>query len=89
MHLGLLGPRRVLLNQFAADSTGRRVVAGPVEATAIGNLLVQAVATGHISSISEGRAIVRQSFDLKTYDPGDQHAWDGAFERYLELKRKL
>lgn len=82
------GSRNTLLNQFAADSTGRRVVAGPVEATAIGNLLVQAVATGYISSISEGRAIVRHSFELNAYEPGDQHAWDEAYQRYLKLKSK-
>jgi rhamnulokinase len=83
------GSRNALLNQFAADATGRRVVAGPVEATAIGNLLVQAIATGHIASISEGRAIVRNSFDLNAFEPGDQHAWDEAYHRYLRLKSKL
>ncbi|NIV36857.1 MAG: rhamnulokinase, partial [Anaerolineae bacterium] len=56
------GSQNRLLNQFAADATGRTVIAGPVEATAIGNILVQALALGHVASLSEARALVRRSF---------------------------
>jgi rhamnulokinase len=79
------GSQNRLLNQFAADATGRTVVAGPVEATAIGNILVQALAMGHVATLSEARALVRRSFDVETYEPGDTAAWDEAYERYLAL----
>jgi rhamnulokinase len=82
------GSQNRLLNQFTADATGRAVVAGPVEATAIGNILVQALALGHISSLAEGRAIVRSSFDVETFEPADTAAWDGAYERYLKIKNR-
>jgi rhamnulokinase len=80
------GSRNHLLNQFAADATGRMVIAGPVEATAIGNMLVQALALGHIASLAEGRALVRNSFTVETYEPRDTAAWDEAYERYSKLK---
>jgi rhamnulokinase len=80
------GSRNKLLNQFAADATARTVVAGPVEATAIGNVLVQAIALGHIGSLAEGRAVVRRSFEVETYEPRDSAAWDSAYERYRRLK---
>jgi rhamnulokinase len=80
------GSRNKLLNQFAADATARAVVAGPVEATAIGNVLVQAIALGHIGSLAEGRALVRRSFDVETYEPHDTAAWDAVYEQYIKLK---
>jgi rhamnulokinase len=80
------GSQNKLLNQFAADATGRTVVAGPVEATAIGNLLVQAIALGYVTNLAEGRALVRRSFEVETYVPHDTDAWDEAYAGYLELK---
>jgi rhamnulokinase len=59
-----------------------------VEATAIGNILVQAIAMGEISSLAEGRAIVKDSFDVETYEPIDTAVWDEAYARYLALKNK-
>jgi rhamnulokinase len=79
------GSQNRLLNQFAADATGRTVVAGPVEATAIGNTLVQALALGHIATLYEARDIVRRSFDVETYKPCNTAAWDEAYERYRTL----
>ena len=79
------GSQNRLLNQFAADATGRTVVAGPVEATAIGSVLVQALALGHIDTLSEARALVRRSFQVETFEPGNTDAWDEAYERYLAL----
>ena len=79
------GSQNRLLNQFAADATGRIVVAGPVEATAIGNILVQALALSHVATLSEARALVRRSFAVETFEPGDTAAWDEAYERYLAL----
>ena len=64
------GSRNKLLNQLAADATGRRVIAGPAEATAAGNALVQALGAGEIGSLEELRAVVRQSFEMEEYQPG-------------------
>ncbi|MFC2054450.1 rhamnulokinase family protein [Chloroflexota bacterium] len=80
------GTKNKLLNQLIADATGKTIIAGPVEATALGNIIVQAIAMGDIASLAEGRAIVRDSFELQTYIPSKLIAWDDAFERYLELK---
>ena len=63
----------------------RPVVAGPIEATAMGNILMQALALGHIGSLAEGRELVRNSFDVGTYEPGPAAPWDEAYGRYLEL----
>jgi len=79
------GSKNELLDQFAADATGRTVVAGPVEATALGNVLVQAIALGDIGSIVSGREVVRRSFDLKIFEPHDSGAWGEAYERYLRI----
>src|SRR5207237_8692232 len=75
------GGQNELLNQMTADACGRRVVAGPFEATAIGNILVQAMATGVVKSLADGRAIVRSSFDVKTYEPREPTKWQGRYER--------
>jgi rhamnulokinase len=80
------GSRNTLLNQLTADATNRTVVAGPVEATAIGNVLVQALALGHLASLEEARAVVRRSFDVAAFQPKATAAWDDAYERYLMLK---
>jgi hypothetical protein len=57
-----------------------------VEATAIGNVLVQAVALGHLSGLAEARSLVRHSFPVRAYEPGDTAAWDEAYGRYLTLR---
>ncbi len=66
------GSRNRLLNQLTADITGRRVIAGPAEATAAGNALTQALGTGEIGSIEELRAIVRQSFEVEEFRPSQR-----------------
>jgi rhamnulokinase len=63
------GSRNQLLNQLAANATGRTVIAGPTEATAAGNILVQAIGAGVVSGLSEARQIVARSFPLQTYQP--------------------
>jgi rhamnulokinase len=80
------GARNALLNQFTADSTGRTVIAGPVEATVLGNVLVQAVAGGHLASLEEGRALVRRSCPVQTFEPRAAEAWEEAYQRHLRLK---
>jgi rhamnulokinase len=79
------GAQNRLLNQFAANTLGRQVVAGPFEATAVGNLLMQLLATGAISSLAEGRALIRRSFDTETYSPEDTAAWDETYGRFRRL----
>ncbi|MBI5030505.1 MAG: rhamnulokinase [Chloroflexi bacterium] len=81
------GTRNELLCQFTADATARPVIAGPVEATAIGNALMQAVALKHLASVADARQVVRQSFALKTYKPRDTAQWDDAYARFSNLMR--
>lgn len=81
------GAQNELLDQLAADATGRTVVTGPIEATALGNVLVQARALGHIGSVAEGRDVVKASFDLKTFAPRDTARWDDVFAAYLKVRR--
>jgi rhamnulokinase len=79
------GTQNRRLCQATADATGRRVVAGPIEATAIGNLMMQAVAAGAIGSIAEAREVVRQSFAVGEYAPQNTAAWDDAFQRFRRI----
>ncbi|MEP0845360.1 MAG: rhamnulokinase [Phycisphaerae bacterium] len=75
------GSQNPLLNQLTADATGRPVVAGPAEATAIGNLLVQLLAQGRACTLAELRAIVSRSVSLKRYEPRQHEAWEQAESR--------
>jgi rhamnulokinase len=81
------GSRNRLLNQFTADATGCEVIAGPVEATAIGNILLQAIGRRHLSSLEEGRSLVRRSFDVTSFEHQTSPAWDEAYNRYLALRK--
>ncbi len=75
------GSQNDLLNQFAADATGRDVVAGPVEATAIGNLSAQMIAAGNFNSMAEARKMIQQNFPTKSFAPQNVDAWDEAYEK--------
>jgi rhamnulokinase len=79
------GVQNQLLCQFAANACGRLVLAGPVEATAAGNALVQAMAAGSIGSVAEARQIVRHSFPVAEYHPQDVGPWNAAYSRLLNL----
>jgi rhamnulokinase len=79
------GTQNRLLCQAAADACGRRVVAGPIEATAIGNIMLQAVTDGAVGSIAEAREVVRRSFEVEEYEPRNAAAWDEAYERFLKV----
>ncbi|HID76932.1 MAG TPA: rhamnulokinase [Planctomycetaceae bacterium] len=79
------GTRNRLLCQAAADACGRRVVAGPVEATATGNVMMQAVAAGDVGSIAEAREVIRASFPMEEFEPRNTAAWDEAYGRFLKL----
>lgn len=79
------GCQNELLNQFTANACGRPVVAGPIEATALGNVLVQARTSGALSTLAEMRSVVRASSALKHYEPRDQAAWNDAAGRLAKL----
>jgi rhamnulokinase len=80
------GTRNRLLSQFTADATGRQVMTGPAEATAAGNVMAQAMALGHVASLQEARAVVRASFDVRTFEPAsDRSGWEEAYTRLLAL----
>ena len=76
------GSKNKLLNQFTADATGRTVLAGPAEATALGNIAVQILATGEASSLQEVRATVDRSFATEVFVPSDTDKWEQHFERF-------
>lgn len=79
------GSQNALLCQMTADATGLPVFAGPVEATALGNALIQAQATGHLASVAEGREAVRRSFTVTPYEPHPSGAWEAAYRRFTAL----
>ena len=79
------GSRNALLCQFTADACGLPVHAGPVEATAAGNVLMQLVARGKLGSLDDARAVVARSFPVTTYEPRDTAAWADAFGRFQTL----
>lgn len=81
------GTQNKLLSQLAADATQRVVISGPVEATATGNLLVQAIALGELDSIAQAREVARQSFEVTEYRPNKPSAgqWDDAYARLNRL----
>ena len=79
------GSQNSALCQATADACGLRVLAGPTEATAIGNLMMQAVALGDVGSIIEAREVIQRSFPCDEYLPHDADEWDAAFARFSEL----
>ena len=90
LHIVGGGTQNRLLCQLTADATRRVVIAGPVEATAIGNVLLQAIGTGRLSSLEQAREVVRRSFALETYLPTPESGrWDEAYARFLKLRALL
>jgi rhamnulokinase len=79
------GTRNALLCQFTADACSRPVHAGPVEATAAGNVLMQAMGRGRIGSPADVRAVVARSFPVTVYEPRDTAAWADAAGRFASL----
>jgi len=79
------GAQNRVLCQMAADACDRLVVAGPVEATAIGNVMLQVLASGEVSSIAQAREVIRRSFAVEEYEPQNPRPWDEAYERFAKL----
>ncbi|MBN2713373.1 MAG: rhamnulokinase [Planctomycetes bacterium] len=88
LHIVGGGTQNRLLNQLAADATGMLVKTGPVEATAFGNCLMQAIAIGDIGSLAEAREIVRNSISVDIYEPSKERGvWDEAYAKYRSVCR--
>jgi sugar (pentulose or hexulose) kinase len=85
LHIVGGGSKDATLNQFAANALKIPVIAGPTECTATGNMLVQAIALGHIPSHAAAREIVRNSFEMKTFTPQNSAQWDAAAARFEKL----
>ena len=84
------GVRNRLLNQLIADATGRVVIAGPVEATALGNLAMQLLATGRVAALDDARDVVERSFPTERFEAGKTGNWEPAYRRlrdYMETSR--
>jgi len=79
------GSKNALLNQMTANAIGRPVVAGPSEATAIGNAVVQLISLGELSNVAEARTMLSQSDELVTYEPDNVDAWNTNYERFKQL----
>ncbi|HPZ99847.1 MAG TPA: FGGY-family carbohydrate kinase, partial [Phycisphaerae bacterium] len=80
------GTQNKHLSQWAADATGCTVVCGPIEATAAGNIAVQAVATGVFKDIWEARDLIRRSFDVAVYQPVDTGRWEEPYKKFEQLR---
>ncbi len=86
LHLVGGGCKNEVLNQFTADAVRRPVITGPTEATALGNIAGQAIATGEIKNLQAARAIIAASTETVTYLPkADANAWENAYQRFLKL----
>jgi rhamnulokinase len=85
LHIVGGGSKNELLNQLAADASGREVIAGPVEATALGNVLSQMLALRLLPDLEAARAIVRESFATTRYGPRPDPAWEAARARFSKL----
>jgi rhamnulokinase len=81
LHIVGGGSQNEVLNQFSADATGLPVIAGPVEATAVGNVMIQAITKDVLGSVEQGRKVVSRSFPLKNYEPENPERWDDIYER--------
>ena len=85
MHIVGGGSQNALLCQMTANAIGRPVLAGPVEATALGNAISQLIALGEVASVREGRQLISESFPLTTYQPQESAAWEAAYQRFCTL----
>ena len=79
------GTKNTMLNQLTANATGLRVLTGPVEATAIGNIMMQAYGKGDYLSLADIRQCVKESFGVDEYLPQDQKEWDRRYEQFLKI----
>lgn len=89
MHIIGGGSLNYLLDQYIANSLDIPVLAGPQEATAAGNIMLQAKALGAVGNIKEMRAILAASVNPKTYQPQDHELWDQGYQKFLKVTKPL
>jgi rhamnulokinase/L-fuculokinase len=82
------GTKEEPLCKFTADACGRPVYTGPVEATALGNIAIQAIACGEIKNVAEARQVIANSFEIKYFEPKDTAMWDEGYAKFLKLLEK-
>ena len=87
LHIVGGGTQNELLNQMTADSTGCEVLTGPIEATGVGNVVVQMMAQGEVSSLAEARELISLSFEPKQYEPNQSNQWKDAYATMLEIRK--
>ena len=85
LHIVGGGSKNALLNQFAANATGMEVIAGPAEATALGNIILQAITLGHVKDHADGRRIIRESMDVEVFQPQDASTWETAYKQFSKF----
>ena len=88
LHLMGGGTKDGFLCELAAQSLGIPVVAGPIEATALGNIMLQLIALGEIETIEQGRKIIAETEKVKVFEEAHTPAWDEAFERFCKIIKK-
>jgi rhamnulokinase len=89
LHIVGGGSQNRLLCQMTADTTACTVMAGPVEATALGNAVVQLIALGDLGSLSDARTVVRESFLLEVYTPIQSEQWESVYSRFSQLMERV
>lgn len=85
LHIVGGGSQNTLLNQFTADAIGKPVLAGPAEATALGNVAVQAIAVGEFKNLFEARQAIKNSFAIQEFHPRDSAPWNVAYQQFIKL----
>ena len=87
LHIVGGGTQNELLNQMTADSTGCEVLTGPIEATGVGNVVVQMMAQGEVTSLADARELISLSFEPKRYEPNQSNQWKDAYATMLEIRK--
>ena len=85
LYAGGGGIQNAFLAQATSNALGIEVIAGPIEATSCGNIVVQMIATGALPDLAAGRALIRRSFDFQTYQPQQQEDWQAAYQRFKSI----
>ena len=84
LHIVGGGCKNTMISQFTANALGTEVTAGPIEATAIGNIAAQLIALGEIKDLRQARAVIKSSFEIKSYFPQDKELWEEKYDYYLK-----
>ena len=88
LHIVGGGSRNALLNQFAANAIGREVIAGPAEATAIGNVMLQVKASGGVTDMSQMRQVIGNSFETRSFEPQEPDVWEEQYQKYRQIIKR-